>query len=380
MATFDQLSAEQRAIIELVVQRGRTYEALADVLQVPASRVRELARDALAELSPVTVQRVDPQWRGQVADYLLGQQVGAESSATQNHLRKSEAARSWALSLLDALDNLYANGDRPAIPDLDESAARGGAAVVERPRDRERERERAGRTRRAERVAEDRDHDREAERKEPVAARDRATLSPAAQSALRRRRIIGAGVGAVVVIGLILGILALAGVFSSDNGSSSKAASGGSATNPSGTTGQTPQVLGQIPMKAVGGTKATGSAFILQQGNQRVLAVTAQLPPLPQSQRAAAYEVWLYNSPKDAVSVGAQFTDNSGKYQGVGPLPSNFQRYKFVDVSREPFDNNRQHNGTSVLRGAFADIQQPQQQGGQQAPGGQQGGGTGTTP
>ncbi len=50
MATFDQLPAEQRAIIELVVARGRSYDALADVLQVPAARVRELARDALVEL------------------------------------------------------------------------------------------------------------------------------------------------------------------------------------------------------------------------------------------------------------------------------------------------------------------------------------------
>src|SRR3954467_9633016 len=121
MATFDQLPAEQRAIIELVVTRGRTYDALADVLQVPASRVRELALDALVELSPVTGARVDPQWRPQVADYLLGQQSGAESTATQSHLRRSEAARSWALSLVDSLETLYPNGDRPTIPEPDES-------------------------------------------------------------------------------------------------------------------------------------------------------------------------------------------------------------------------------------------------------------------
>src|ERR687889_332927 len=120
MATFDQLPAEQRAIIELVVARGRTYDALADVLQVPADRVRDLARDALVELSPVTGERVDPQWRGQVADYLLGQQSGAESTATRSHLKRSEPARTWALSLLDALEMLYANGDRATVPEPDE--------------------------------------------------------------------------------------------------------------------------------------------------------------------------------------------------------------------------------------------------------------------
>src|SRR3954462_10334249 len=117
MATFDQLPAEQRAIIELVVARGRSYDALADVLQVPAQRVRELAREALVELSPVSGRRVDPQWRGEVADYLLGQQSGDEADATQRFLARSEAARTWALSLLDALDMLYANGDIPLIPE-----------------------------------------------------------------------------------------------------------------------------------------------------------------------------------------------------------------------------------------------------------------------
>src|SRR5215212_1315582 len=121
MATFDQLPAEQRAIIELVVTRGRTYDALAEVLQVPASRVRELAIDALVELSPVTGGRVDPQWRPQVADYVLGQQSGAEPTATQSHLRRSEAARTWALSLLDSLETLYPNADRPTIPEPDAS-------------------------------------------------------------------------------------------------------------------------------------------------------------------------------------------------------------------------------------------------------------------
>ena len=90
MATFDQLSAEQRAIIELVVQRGRSYDALADVLQIEVPRVRELAREALAELTPITAGRVDGDWRGQVADYMLGQQSGPEATATRAHLKRSE--------------------------------------------------------------------------------------------------------------------------------------------------------------------------------------------------------------------------------------------------------------------------------------------------
>src|SRR3954463_3076122 len=123
MATLDQLPAEQRAIVELVVQRGRSYGALAEVLQVPSERVRELARDALTELSPRTAARVDAGWRGQVADYLLGQQAAEEARATRDYLKRSESARAWALSLLDSLDPLYPNGASPPVPEPGAEAA-----------------------------------------------------------------------------------------------------------------------------------------------------------------------------------------------------------------------------------------------------------------
>ena len=93
MATFDKLSAEQRAIIELVLQRGKSYAELSDLLAMPETRVRELARDALVSLSPVSARRVEEDWRGQLADYVLGQQTGPEATATRGHLRRSEGAR-----------------------------------------------------------------------------------------------------------------------------------------------------------------------------------------------------------------------------------------------------------------------------------------------
>src|SRR3954452_14742430 len=138
MATFDQLSAEQKAVIELVLSSGRSYDALADMLDATPSRVRELAREALTELSPTTAARVDPEWRGQLTDYILGQQSGPESIATKSHLKRSEPARVWTYSLIDSLDHLYGNGARPAVP----GAENGAAAVPRRERERKRERER----------------------------------------------------------------------------------------------------------------------------------------------------------------------------------------------------------------------------------------------
>jgi len=145
MATFDQLSAEQRAIVELVLGRGKDYAELSEMLDVPEPRVRELARDALVDLAPVSAKRVEEDWRGQLADYVLGQQAGPEATATRGHLRRSEAARTWARSLLDSLDQLYDNGSLPAIPDGErpararrsaspEGGGLGSADAVRRPR------------------------------------------------------------------------------------------------------------------------------------------------------------------------------------------------------------------------------------------------------
>ncbi len=128
MATFDQLTAEQRAIIELVLKQGQSYDQLGDMLGLPTSRVRSMAREALVHLSPVSAAAVEADWRDQIADYLLNQQNGPESTATRGHLRRSEAARGWARSVEDSLEHLYRDGDRPEIPAGDAGRRRGSRA------------------------------------------------------------------------------------------------------------------------------------------------------------------------------------------------------------------------------------------------------------
>jgi hypothetical protein len=71
-----------------------------------------------------------------------------------------------------------------------------------------------------------------------------------------------------------------------------------------------------------------------------------------------AYEVWLYNSPSEAKSLGAQVTDSQGSYQGAGPLPEDFENYRFIDVSREPINDDGKHSGESVLRGRFGQLRE----------------------
>jgi hypothetical protein len=356
MATFDQLDPEQRAIIELVLGSGRSYDTLADMLDSTPSRVRELARDALSELSPTTASRVDPEWRGQLADYVLGQQSGPESTATQWHLKRSEPARNWAYSLVDSLDHLYANGALPVVP-----AAEDGASAPPR-RERERKRER-------ERVRPVREDKAEPERKreplrKPAAAAAAEPMSDEARRVVRRRRIIGGAIGLAVLAGIIVGIVALA----SGGGGGKKKSSTNQANAPV-------KVLGSIILDAQNGAKARGVAVIAQRSSQRQLIVQAALPASAQGE---AYVVWLFNSPQDAISVGAQVADKQGRFQGAGPLPANYQRYKNIDVTKQKINAQATtYGGTLVLRGALANLVTPQQAQQQQQ---QQGGGTGTTP
>jgi hypothetical protein len=308
MATFDKLSAEQRAIIELVLQRGKTYTELSDLLAMPEDRVRELARDALVSLSPVSAKRVEDDWRGQLADYVLGQQTGPESTATRGHLRRSEAARTWSRSLLDSLDTLY-DGALPTIPDGER-----GARPERRPRRREEEPERP--------------------------ARASEELSPEAAQAVRRRRMIAAALAALGVLAVVL-LLWPVGLLTKDDDN------GGSGSNAATPVPGTPTKSG-VP---------AGIAIVAERGGRRqVILQAASLPP---TKAREAYEVWLYNSPQDARSLGAQKTDARGTFQGAGPLPTDYQRFKFIDVSREPIDQNRGHSGNSVLRGKIGPLKTP---------------------
>jgi hypothetical protein len=366
MATLDQLPPEQRAIVELVVQRGRSYETLAEVLQVPQARVRELAREALTELSPRTASRVDVDRRGQVADYLMRQQSPEEERATRDYLKQSEPARAWALSLLDSLDPLYENGGAPSVPEPAAAMAEAEEAAAEPTvEDRLRTRER-------ERVRKEPEPAEEEPAAKPEPKRDREALSPEAESALRRRRILGAIAGAALLVGIVLAVLAIAGVFSSDKKSSSSStpASTTASTTSTGTSttaGQPPvQVVGGIALNPIGkNNKSQGVAYVVQQGNQRYVVIQAKVPPLPNNQKVAAYEVWLYNSNTDARSLGAQYTNAQGVLQGRAPLPADVGKFKSIDISRELFaDKNAGHSNTSLLRGDFSSIKPVQQPGG----------------
>ena len=344
MATFDQLSAEQRAIIELVLKQGQTYEELGEMLGMPTARVRKLARSALVTLSPVSAAQVDDDWRGPIADYLLGQQSASDATSTKSHLRRSETARAWSRSLLDSLDQFYDAANLPTIPSGD-----GAGAPKPKPAKKDKP---AGKDDKAA-VTEAADTSEGDET-------PRRALSPEARAVIMRRRIAGAG--ALAVLALLAILVWPVGVLTGDDDDKGDAQANRQAQ---------PRVIGQLVLKPVEGAKGAGVAAIAQRGKRRQLIVQARVTP---NKDREAYEVWLYNSDTDARSLGAQVTDRQGTYQGAGPLPSDFSRFKFIELSREAVDENRRHSGNSVLRGRITDFVAP-------PPPGQQGGaGTQTQP
>jgi hypothetical protein len=307
MATYDQLSAQQRAIVDLILKRGQSYDQLADTLGMPVERVRELAQEALISLAPVSAEKVDSGWRAQIADYLLNQQDPPEAASTRGHMRRSEAARAWSSSVLDSLSHLYANGSMPTIPSGD-----GGDEPAPAPRSLKTPRESA----------------------------------PLSDDVIRRRRLFGAAGAAVLLLFVLL--VWPVGLLTGDDGDDSPESSQQAQDDI--------RIVGQVQLRAVSGQNGAGIAIITDNDGKPEINVRAALNPTGQNE---AYEVWLYNSPDDARSLGAQVTDQQGNFAGRRELPANWRNYRLINISREPVDQNTAHSGETVLQAKIANIRRP---------------------
>jgi Anti-sigma-K factor rskA len=93
------------------------------------------------------------------------------------------------------------------------------------------------------------------------------------------------------------------------------------------------------PVSGAGG--AAGQALIRPQGDHARLVM--QVEGLPRG----TYQVWLYDSATRARPV-ARFRHDTTRLDLT--LPVDPRRYRFLDVSREPADDDPDHSGASVLR------------------------------
>jgi hypothetical protein len=123
------------------------------------------------------------------------------------------------------------------------------------------------------------------------------------------------------------------------------------------TTATTPAAkpLAQINLTpAQAGSKAVGIAEVLQEGTQRELAIVAQ--GLEPNTAHNAYEVWLYNSPSDARSLGfGPVVRANGKLAAATTLPADAAHFKQLIVTSET-TKRPTRPGPVVMRGQVAGL------------------------
>jgi hypothetical protein len=117
MAAFDDLPADQKAVLQLVLRQGRTYDEIAGLLKISGDAVRERALTALDALGPVDVAGLPAAAQDDVGDYLLGQQGASSRAATRSLLEASGPARAWGRAVAAELRaGGIAGGD--ALPEI----------------------------------------------------------------------------------------------------------------------------------------------------------------------------------------------------------------------------------------------------------------------
>ena len=104
MASLDALPPDQRAVLELVLARGRNYDEIAKLLSIDRAGVRERALAALDALGPQT--RVPAERRALITDYLLGALPPRVADDVRDHLASSPSERAWARVVASELQSL----------------------------------------------------------------------------------------------------------------------------------------------------------------------------------------------------------------------------------------------------------------------------------
>jgi Sigma-70, region 4 len=366
MTGIDELSPDRRAVLSLILRRGRTYAEIATALQIDEDMVREHAHSALAETAGETADGLSDREREQIGDYLLAQQSASERLVTYDELEASAAARAFAGAVARELTPIAANPlpeipgaaapARPGVGARRRSTHRGRRAnPAQRPKPRS-----AGRSAapppdaEAPDVAAEPEEQPQARRSSPPPAARHRVRRPertVAMPAMRSSRVGGAILLGVIVIGVVLAIVLTGG----GNGSSAKSGAAHGATGTAGASasaGGQVQLNKQIRLTPPAGGSALGAAAVLSQNGKYVLALAAEhLPPT----QGFFYAAWLYNSPTQAYALGkAPSVSSDGKLKPVAQaLPESAGQYHQLIVTKETNEHPSQP-GETVLTGAFS--------------------------
>jgi hypothetical protein len=345
MGSLDTLSPDQRAVLDLVLQRGRSYDDIARLLAIDRAAVRARALAAFDELGPDT--GIAPESRALITDYLLGQLPERVAEQTRERLASSPYERAWARVLASELAPMAAK-PLPEIPDGTRAAAAAQASAAtpeatparSAPADEPDGRSRASKPR-----------ERGPRRAPRMSDRPSSRLGGAIMLA----------VGVLIVVAVVVVLLNVIGGSSSKHTTSTVAASGTTpgattSTSPTSTTGSNAKVVAQTNLNPPAGSTsaAKGVAFVVKEGSAYGIVIEgAHVPPNSHN----AYAAWLYNSPTDAYRLGFvnPLVGKSGQLQVGSPLPANAGHFKQLLLTLET-QNNPKSPGTVVLEGPFNGV------------------------
>lgn len=289
MPRLDDLPADRRAVLQLLLKQGKTYRELASLLRIDPETVRTRAHDALERLGPTTGEALHPDDREDVSDYLLGQQTASERAATRRLLERSAAARAWARVVSGELRGLAGDG-LPEIP------------------------------------AE------QAEVDEAFGALD-------ARRQARVRQARGSRLGGVLLlaaVGLAIAFFVVFVVAGSDDGDGNASAGGQQTTATTGTS-TTAQVLGQVNLNAPAGgaSKAIAAVTLVRQGGRAALIFQGQ--DIPRNRPGDVYALWVTGAGGSARVGFVPRVGKSGRLQVSGPVPAgiDLSKYDTMVLSRE---------------------------------------------
>lgn len=299
MSRIDDLPADRRAVLQLLLKQGKSYDDLAALLRIEPDAVRERARDALDQLGPEDPAGLSQPDQDQIADYLLGQQGASRRADTRALLERSAPGRAWARTVSG---ELRAGGmDGGGLPDIPAD----GAEV------------------------------------------DEAFDALEARRGARQRQARSSRLGGVLLlaaIGLAVAFLIIVLVSSGSDDNSGTAGSSSSSPAATGSTTATtptagsPQVLGQANLKAPAGAgdSALAAVTLVKQGEETDILFQAQA--VPANHTGDAYALWLTGGTGRTTRLG--FTPRvkaNGKLRFASALSSNVDvtRYTTMELTRE---------------------------------------------
>ena len=270
-------------MLQLLLERGQSYEDIGSLLGLDVEEVRTRARSALTEMGGE-----DPDREVGLTDYLLGQADPIGRADAARHVQADPGANALAHKLVAQLRLLAPGAELPMLPSAKGPAPTAAAPAASAPG--------------------------------PAQAAPPAQPSPAEGGRLSspQRRLIAALIGGGVIVALI--VLLATGAFSGGGGNDESQASTSGGSNGNGQTTANAGTLTKAILQPEGGGSGSGVAIFGRVRNVPVLEVRAvNLEPSPQGSN---YSIWLFRNDKVSLRVGGVKVDKTGRILTQIPIPT----------------------------------------------------------